>query len=90
MVCQNITSRLANVSISSSKHDDTSVAKSAAKKLLDFKYVVLDEAGAMLEPDMVVSILEMPCMNAQVLLMYLAPHGHLSTTLQSVSVVVHI
>lgn len=41
--------RLAHVSVS-----DSTAEKSVMAKLLNFKYVVLDEAGAMLEPDMVV------------------------------------
>lgn len=44
-----IVSRLAHVSVS-----DSTAEKSVMAQLLDFKYVVLDEAGAMLEPDMVV------------------------------------
>lgn len=49
-----IVSKLAHVSVADSTDDDTTAQKSLLAKLLDFKHVVLDEAGAMLEPDMVV------------------------------------
>jgi hypothetical protein len=52
-----IVSQLASVSIRARTYDDQ---KSAVMKLLDFKHVVLDEAGAMLEPDMVVCFRAFP------------------------------